>query len=191
VLTLLALLHLNAQVTSNLQAESVDLYTGPSAAEIDALNAPILREAEARGALSPYVDPERIELPIETLRRLALDEAQHYLGLSGEPATQEEFYLTQGQWLTIAKLDIARDYLPDRTVPVLIMHYSSTVGDSSVSRANSYRIVVDATTGEVISTTHGPSKSRPIDVNIKDRGYMMLDTSLTPQAPLPVPPATG
>lgn len=189
VLTLLALLHLNAQVAQSLQSDDVAVGSGLSAADIDALNEPILRDAEARSALSPYVDPKRIDLPIETLHQLALDEAQNSLGLRGEPVSREDFYITQGQWLTLANLDIAQNYLPDRTVPVLIMHYRSN--NSSESRGNAYRIVVDATTGEVISTTHGPSKTGLIDVNIKDRGYLIFDTALTPQAPLPVPPPTG
>ena len=187
VLALFGLLHLNAQVTQSLQSDDVAVASGLSAADIDALNEPILRDAEARGALSPYVDPNRIDLPIETLHQLALDEAQNSLGLRGEPVSRDDFYITQGQWLTLADLDIAQNYLPDRTVPVLIMQYSSD--NASESRGNTYRIVVDAATGEVISTTHGPGKTRLIEVNIKDRGYLIFDTSLTPQAPLPIPTA--
>lgn len=187
VFAVFALLHLNAQVAQSLQSNDVAVASGLSAADIDALNEPILRDAEERGALSPYVDPKRIDLPIETLHQLALDEAQNSLGLRGEPVSREDFYITQGQWLTLANLDIAQNYLPDRTMPVLIMQYRSN--DASESRGTNYSIVVDATTGEVISTSHGPGKTGPIDVNIKDRGYLIFDTALTPQAPLPIPTA--
>lgn len=194
VLTLLALLHLNAQVSLNLQAESVDRYIGPSAAEIDALNAPILREAQSRGALSPYVDPERIELPIEILRQLALNEAHHYLGLQGEPASQIELYMTWGQLLTEIGSNASPVAVPDRTVPMYVVQYTGrSAKEMSEHTLLFIEVSVDTMTGDVFHTAVGPASvtQEPFDVNIKDRGYIPLDTSLTPQAPLPVPPPTG
>jgi hypothetical protein len=190
IVALFALLHLNAQVAQSLQSENVSRPLSISPADIDALNAPILREAEARGALSPYVDPKRIDLPIDTLRKLALEEARA-IGLRGEPASQEEFYMTYGQHY--AGRYISPEAVPDRSVPVFVAHYRGPVDDPDVPNANYIQIVLDTVTGDVIRTRHGPSGGQTVDVFVKDPGNRDLSPqlALTPQAPLPVPPPTG
>lgn len=146
----------------------------------------------ARGVqqfVSPHVDINRLQTPVDKLRENALQMAVR-LGLQGEPTLRQEFYLTQGQYLTLNHVNITEAGLPDRNVPVLVIRYRGKITPISVEagqfQPELIEIAIDATTGLITSTFVGLNTGEyAIDVNIDDSGYDEVDFLSTAQ-PMPL-----
>lgn len=122
--------------------------------------------------VSPYLE-QRGLAPVDELYGIAFDHVK-LMGLVGEPTGQQEYFLTQGQLMTLKGINMPESALPDRDIPVYVLRVTGEFNEISPTGAVPDMAEVAVLVNEKRLLGFGLKLSRDVyalDVNVQDISY--------------------